>query len=409
MNGQQFDIFLSYYRADSGGWTKLLADGIRDRLPALYVFKDDESINTGVQWPTSIFNAVSQCRYLILVITPRWQEAEIREKLQSPRDWVRQEILTAQQNGARIIPVLVNGASKPTGLPDDVQSIIDKTQYFAFSVGSSKWADELNGLCKQIAQKSSTRNRHETITQFFSPLDRYVETPCVRKAVDEGYRVIAIYGDVDDDPAVFAQRCGVELNKEAISEQAFAGPKELRWRPFAQNPVDSKRRDDLIREIADNCAIPLSADPADSLRAHLQSNKQTRVFYAIASGRGRTFQACIDAWLAICDEFMNDKDSSAITIALLFVDRPSFGFGKPVLPSVGDEAEPLRQKGLGPLAKQDVDEFTSSVFKRGGMTEDQYNSVKRVASGLFRSALWLPRKPRFRQVKESLSALLLNH
>ena len=67
-------------------------------------------------FPDRLKNAVKDCKDFILVLSPACIE---RLKRDDDVDWVREEILTAKENGKNIIPVLVDGASMPSR-PEDM-------------------------------------------------------------------------------------------------------------------------------------------------------------------------------------------------------------------------------------------------------------------------------------------------
>jgi TIR domain len=120
-------VFISYRRCDAGPYARLLQVQLTRRLPHTPVFMDLDSIEAGTDFAEAIKAGVGSCRVLIALIGPRWLTATAtgsrrRRRLDDPGDYVRFEIRTALERRARVIPVLVDGATMPDRrqLPDDL-------------------------------------------------------------------------------------------------------------------------------------------------------------------------------------------------------------------------------------------------------------------------------------------------
>jgi hypothetical protein len=118
-------VFISYRRSDAGPYARLLQVRLSQYLPGTPLFMDLDSIEAGTDFAEAIKAALESCRVLIALIGPRWltvSDAEGRPRLDDPDDYVRYEIRTALEHRARVIPVLVDGATmpRPRQLPDDL-------------------------------------------------------------------------------------------------------------------------------------------------------------------------------------------------------------------------------------------------------------------------------------------------
>ncbi|HEV2762369.1 MAG TPA: hypothetical protein VGV38_05180, partial [Pyrinomonadaceae bacterium] len=74
----------------------------------------------------ALVRALRSCEVLLAVVGPSWLDAENRARLHDPRDYVRREISTALgRRGARVLPVLTEGASMPRAedLPEDLKPL----------------------------------------------------------------------------------------------------------------------------------------------------------------------------------------------------------------------------------------------------------------------------------------------
>jgi hypothetical protein len=121
-------IFISYRHADTLPYARLLQISLHERFPDARVFMDLDSIEAGVDFRKVISDAVNACGVVVVLIGPQWAslaDGEGRRRLDDPDDYVRFEIRTALKRGARVIPVLVEGA-RPVGqreLPPDIRRL----------------------------------------------------------------------------------------------------------------------------------------------------------------------------------------------------------------------------------------------------------------------------------------------
>ncbi len=125
-------VFISYRRQDSAEVTKRLQGRLQNQFESGSVFYDIDSIPPGVDFRNRLSGAVEQSDALLAVIGARWLDAAYTEgpkqgarRLEDPDDYVRIEIEAALSLGVPVIPVLVDGASMPTGaaLPSGMQEL----------------------------------------------------------------------------------------------------------------------------------------------------------------------------------------------------------------------------------------------------------------------------------------------
>ena len=104
-------IFISYRRQDSSGHAGRIHDHLRSDLKVDEgdIYLDVESMTPGSNWLREIEDNLSRCAVLLVLIGERWQP----ERLQDPNDYVRAELLAAEQRGIALIPVLLDGAELP--------------------------------------------------------------------------------------------------------------------------------------------------------------------------------------------------------------------------------------------------------------------------------------------------------
>jgi hypothetical protein len=117
-------VFISYRRSDAAEVVRLIHAGYCRLYSPRSIFLDTSNIRAGASFPDLLRDRVRGAAVVLVVIGPNWQVERLREKA----DWVRQEIRLALQSGARVIPVLVGGASLPKkkGLPADIRRLVSR-------------------------------------------------------------------------------------------------------------------------------------------------------------------------------------------------------------------------------------------------------------------------------------------
>jgi len=118
-------IFISYRREDDPGHALLIYKDLAERFGEPQVFMDVDAIGLGENFVERITSAVATADALVVIIGRSWltaADADGRQRLDNPRDFVRVEVGTALQRGIRVIPVLVGGAVMPAEdqLPSDL-------------------------------------------------------------------------------------------------------------------------------------------------------------------------------------------------------------------------------------------------------------------------------------------------
>jgi len=112
------DIFISY-RNDgcSNQFAHRLADDLMGMGYSVYFNPNEQHSDC---FPERLKNAVCDCKDFLLVLSPGSIE---RLQRGDDVDWVREELLTAKNNGKNIIPVLVDGATMPARPEDMPESL----------------------------------------------------------------------------------------------------------------------------------------------------------------------------------------------------------------------------------------------------------------------------------------------
>lgn len=124
-------IFISYRREDSQDVTGRIYDHLSDKFGRQNIFKDVDSIPTGVDFRNHIKNAVKDATISLVIIGPKWltsKNQEGKKRLFDSNDFVRIEIEHSIRNNIVTFPVLVGNTQLPdvNDLPKSIQDLVFK-------------------------------------------------------------------------------------------------------------------------------------------------------------------------------------------------------------------------------------------------------------------------------------------
>jgi len=145
-------IFISYRRADSGGWARSLHDNLEERLGPGRAFRD-VTMEGGMDFHEHVESLLDRCDVLLAVIGKTWTtitDAGGRRRLDDPEDLVRREIARAlQRPDVQVIPVLVDGARMPTEheLPPDLAPLARRQ---ACELSDLRWDFDVDNLARRL-------------------------------------------------------------------------------------------------------------------------------------------------------------------------------------------------------------------------------------------------------------------
>jgi len=117
-------IFISYRRNDSGSITGRIYDHLKASLPGVEIFKDVQSIPSGVDFLEYTKDKLSQSEIFIPIIGKSWASS-LQERKEDPNDFVRIEVEQALKQDLSFIPIYVEGAKSPkvSDIPDTIEKI----------------------------------------------------------------------------------------------------------------------------------------------------------------------------------------------------------------------------------------------------------------------------------------------
>ena len=147
-------IFISYRRDDARGTSGRLYDWLRIGFGRERVFRDVQSIGVG-KWRNKIDAALARSTVCVVVIGPRWANADNLPRLHDQNDMVRYEIARALGDAhVTVVPTLVEGAWVPAAreLPAVLQPLV--ALWNARNVTEDGWEDDTRRLVVEIAAES---------------------------------------------------------------------------------------------------------------------------------------------------------------------------------------------------------------------------------------------------------------
>src|SRR5262245_6289705 len=167
-------VFISYRRDDSAGYAHAIHSRLVEHFPKDQVFMDVDTVELGVDFVRVIEEAVGECDVLLALIGKRWANlgSGATSRLDDPDDFVRLEISAALARDIRVIPVLVDGITMPTGemLPTSLKALSRRN---AIEISNTRFNYEVEQLviavhkildateAKRKADEEAEKNRME--------------------------------------------------------------------------------------------------------------------------------------------------------------------------------------------------------------------------------------------------------
>ncbi len=122
------NIFISYRRHETAGYSLLIHEELERRQPDWEVFIDVQDIAPGSAWRQRLAERITAADVVLVLIGREWltlEGAGGRRRLEDPEDVTRWEIEEALRQKKQVVPVLVEGASPPDAaqLPESIRSL----------------------------------------------------------------------------------------------------------------------------------------------------------------------------------------------------------------------------------------------------------------------------------------------
>jgi len=152
-------VFISYRRDDAAGYAGRLEEALEKRLGRGSVFRDVLDIAPGADFVEAIRQRLAGAHTVLVLIGPRWAGgvAAGTRRIDDAQDFVRLEVSEALAKGARVLPVLLPGATMPaeSDLPAPLQPLARRN---AMSLGDTHWNADIERLVASIGLRPPRRS-----------------------------------------------------------------------------------------------------------------------------------------------------------------------------------------------------------------------------------------------------------
>jgi len=127
-------IFISYRGSDENWAIELVYARMTEAFGDDAVFKAGNSLRFGEDFPPILRKEAASCPVMLVCIGPAWLTATAPDgtrRLDSPEDWVREEIATSLQAGNYVVPVLLGNHNevsvpKPDQVPESIRAMVHR-------------------------------------------------------------------------------------------------------------------------------------------------------------------------------------------------------------------------------------------------------------------------------------------
>lgn len=147
-------IFVNYRGGDGQNAADLLKYALSETFGADEVFLAPIMIRPGRDFERALLRGVRGCEVLLAIVGPNWltaTNASGARAIEADGDWVRREIAEAFASGARVVPVLLDGATRLTdaALPEDIERL-RRCQYLRLR--HADFQSDLNRIVTELAR-----------------------------------------------------------------------------------------------------------------------------------------------------------------------------------------------------------------------------------------------------------------
>jgi TIR domain len=158
MNRRANQIFISYRRDDAAGYAGRLEEALEKRLGRGSVFRDVLDISPGEDFVAAIRARLAGAQAVLVLIGPRWAGGETsgQRRIDDPGDFVRLEVAVALESGARVVPVLLPGATMPAAadLPEPLKPLAQRN---ALGLNDVHWEADIERLADATGRPRQRR------------------------------------------------------------------------------------------------------------------------------------------------------------------------------------------------------------------------------------------------------------
>jgi TIR domain len=168
-------IFISYRGSDQNWATELVYARTTEAFGADAVFKAGNALRAGEEFPPILRREAASCPVMLVCIGPGWLTATAPDggpRLNSPDDWVREEIAISLQAGNHVVPLLIGNHDevtmpKPDQVPEPIRAMVHRQAWRLAPGGGLDAAipmlvDSLAELAPELAERRRARSATRT-------------------------------------------------------------------------------------------------------------------------------------------------------------------------------------------------------------------------------------------------------
>ena len=203
-------IFISYRGSDQNWATELVYARMTEAFGTDTVFKAGNTLRAGQDFPSILRREAACCPVMLACIGPGWLTATAPDgsrRLDSPDDWVREEITISLQADNHVLPLLIGNRTEVTVpeqdlMPEPIRALVHRQAVWLAPGGGldaaiPKLVDRLAELVPELAER-----RHPELSKAAQSASR----PADPAGTGAGKRDVHITGGngivVGDDASV---------------------------------------------------------------------------------------------------------------------------------------------------------------------------------------------------------------
>jgi TIR domain len=134
MAGRSHVIFISYRGSDQNWATEFVYARMTEAFGTDAVFKAGNALRPGQEYPPILRREAASCPVMLACVGPGWLTATAPDgsrSLDSPDDWVREEIAISLQAGNHVVPLLIGNHNEvsvpePDRVPEPIRAMVDR-------------------------------------------------------------------------------------------------------------------------------------------------------------------------------------------------------------------------------------------------------------------------------------------
>jgi hypothetical protein len=168
-------IFISYRGGPDQNWaTETIYTRMTEAFGADAVFKAGNALRPGEEFPPALRREAASCPVMLACIGPGWLTATASDggrRLDSPDDWVRQEIAISLQAGNHVVPVLIGNRNQvsvpnPDQVPESIRAMLYRQAvWLAPGGGLDAAISMLVGRLAELVPELAERRRDPELTK----------------------------------------------------------------------------------------------------------------------------------------------------------------------------------------------------------------------------------------------------